>query len=959
MVELERERAEQDEESRAVAQQNFEAGCARALNVLDDSGITLGDFLLFVLNPQSRGHNLPTKRWFDFMIRTDSVESILGFWAVDSETPLSVRDRVKNWMVARVAGYAALEGRQLTKSGQLRLRAQEITVQSVLSFDFGSVYDTFDQLAPVMTSVSHAFATSRRQEKKGSEYIKSRKRIVVAQSLAGLMREHSRLNNRVANHNGLYLYATGAQRQTISVLSHLGVSCSYTALHVPRNPHRVRYRFCTFASPTDPQLDADKQRKGRASLPGILPTLSESCMKRVRVVTESGDYLGTYDNVNILDPVAEQSAGRKALDALESGTASTVSKAHKPNAAAMRAEDAHNAFLKAGPLDWTDIIHSTAEAEIWRESLIDTICCIAVEYGGEDLQKFQHALDKMLQPDSKQIEVHTSDIYPLQTMDIDQASILGNVDVINAIHEQLGFDKDSPEFKNLVRILCGDQLTVVRIRSIIAARAGHERDGESWTWAKPIPGLFHAEMAAVTCMMVAHWGADTGTRDPSSLWFHNTVLQRKGIVLTSLPDYHVCRDLLNVSLHARVLHCLLKVSDKPDLQTLGQSITTLAQLRTYATRVVDEYASAIQVAELRAGRRDGRKGPFGDDIFEHGALGLRHLTGLRTFARLVKTGRSGHIILALKWLAAVYKAGAHPKYAREVLHLLHNILHVWPPALRDLILNNWLVNPTGTKDGWVPLDLMQEHLNFWIKKIYIAHGSNASWEWLKTISPCIDVLRKLANQVHAALGSYQGRKHTPADLTRDIGALMKSLAEHKVYELRHGRYIEGVEPVVDLYTSGLKALTYGPNATLEEFNQEFLTLQERSRVKPLQPYVEKAAQAAPTEAQGAATVSPPAAVGMVRMRAGADDGTDDYSQPQVNGATQPDRASLGGDNASDSSDSSASDELEYDSDGLDELMLSFNDEGGVDLDPDNEWEGNSSDGDAADYDEGLSDSDEE
>lgn len=30
-------------------------------------------------------------------------------------------------------------------------------------------------------------------------------------------------------------------------------------------------------------------------------------------------------------------------------------------------------------------------------------------------------------------------------------------------------------------------------------------------------------------------------------------------------------------------------------------------------------------------------------------------------------------------------------------------------------MDNWLVNPTGKVHGFVEVDLMQEHLNFWIK----------------------------------------------------------------------------------------------------------------------------------------------------------------------------------------------------------------------------------------------------
>lgn len=30
-------------------------------------------------------------------------------------------------------------------------------------------------------------------------------------------------------------------------------------------------------------------------------------------------------------------------------------------------------------------------------------------------------------------------------------------------------------------------------------------------------------------------------------------------------------------------------------------------------------------------------------------------------------------------------------------------------------MKNWVVNTTGRPNGFIPVDLLQEHLNFWIK----------------------------------------------------------------------------------------------------------------------------------------------------------------------------------------------------------------------------------------------------
>ncbi len=36
-------------------------------------------------------------------------------------------------------------------------------------------------------------------------------------------------------------------------------------------------------------------------------------------------------------------------------------------------------------------------------------------------------------------------------------------------------------------------------------------------------------------------------------------------------------------------------------------------------------------------------------------------------------------------------------------------------SLSDIVIKNWLVNPTGHANGFVPVDLLQEHMNLWIK----------------------------------------------------------------------------------------------------------------------------------------------------------------------------------------------------------------------------------------------------
>lgn len=157
-------------------------------------------------------------------------------------------------------------------------------------------------------------------------------------------------------------------------------------------------------------------------------------------------------------------------------------------------------------------------------------------------------------------------------------------------------------------------------------------------------------------------------------------------------------------------------------------------------------------------------------------------------------------------------------------------------------MDNWLVNPTGKANSWVEVDLLQEHLNYWIKAIYRARGSNASWEWLAMIAPCVHILRELAKQVHATFGSRQGNKHTSPDLQRDIDRLMASLAQHNVYKVEEGRCIDSEDgEVPNVVTDGIKDL----QEPLRDYNKLFRELQAGIRSKPLvgEPYIPPSAAA--------------------------------------------------------------------------------------------------------------------
>lgn len=72
----------------------------------------------------------------------------------------------------------------------------------------------------------------------------------------------------------------------------------------------------------------------------------------------------------------------------------------------------------------------------------------------------------------------------------------------------------------------------------------------------------------------------------------------------------------------------------------------------------------------------------GDVLHENIVLFMRDALVLRELKDAIKAGHSGRIIRALKLLALMYRGSGHTKYAHELLHLAHNLAHVWPKPLR-------------------------------------------------------------------------------------------------------------------------------------------------------------------------------------------------------------------------------------------------------------------------------------
>ncbi|KAI0075557.1 hypothetical protein K474DRAFT_1599581 [Panus rudis PR-1116 ss-1] len=785
---------------RVVATEAASAGHKRSIRIASQKAITLlnqyecswGEFIWFMSGREANLRCEENIRYHGFFARPSLVHEVLGLW-VSSQNSRTGRETVHQWAVNYIERVVNGEATAVTAQGILRTSKsrKNLIAKFTSAFDFTGLCSSLMRSCPTMVNVLASFSTTTRQTRKGSPTSIAKKFSRLGESLLLLLGERSQQNNYAKHVLSLYLYASGAQRQIISVLSKIGLCSSYTALN----------------GDTREDEDAPPRIPSCGRGVGLINRLAINQRTRIRKLARTYELGHVYDNYNIFYKAAEQIIGRK--DTLENGTCATVFPLHNARKEDMRTADLLTSLDNAPPLSINDIVISQDERKLLNEYLLHSILRIIVLYGGPGFERFREVVLSNIPESSEKIPVHKTEVYPLPAMSIDESSTAGNADVLDTIYRELGHHLDSPFFTEFVRIVFGDQLSVARQRGVTGARIGHDNPQRTHINTVQAPGLFHYLMACASGTLETHFGdPHSGARDPASLSAHNILLDNKPIVTSSLPPYRVCRDLIFVSLYARILHCLELVADCDSLDAYSRSVT-FEQLEDHARQILERFANPEQ---SRQSNETG--GSAGDMIFENGVLFNRDALMLFIFKNVIREGDSGMIIIMLKFYALAYRTMNRPKYSLESLTQLHNILHVWPKPLRDIIIQNWVINPTGKANSFVPVDLMQEHFIYWIKKI----------------SPCIGILREIATQLNDTLGSRQGNKHQTPQLDNDIRELMKSLRMHRVYTIEKGRTIDGKKGQVPNVAADGVNPTY---ASLRAYNTSFERMRQRRRMKPL------------------------------------------------------------------------------------------------------------------------------
>lgn len=115
-------------------------------------------------------------------------------------------------------------------------------------------------------------------------------------------------------------------------------------------------------------------------------------------------------------------------------------------------------------------------------------------------------------------------------------------------------------------------------------------------------------------------------------------------------------------------------------------------------------------------------------------------------------------------------------------------IHVFNAEQREALLNNWLVNLSGKAGRWHELDLLQEHLNFWIKVFFNSRNSAFDTPFLQNIALNITGFSHLRTVLERVIGiSASTGYHHKASKVGDILTLTARYQHDDIFTFHPGR----------------------------------------------------------------------------------------------------------------------------------------------------------------------------
>ncbi|KAJ7183811.1 hypothetical protein C8R46DRAFT_1308852, partial [Mycena filopes] len=607
---------------------------------------------------------------------------------------------------------------------------------------------------------------------------------------------------------GIFAFTCNAHRDIIALLCRLGLSVSYSMilaqLHVLGADSAAQLRLLGAFDPVTGPL-----------------------------------FLLLFDNVNKMKRAWRPSLGHK--DEVKNGTASTAIRLEGVRPGAFLSEPLQQAIRENRrakltvdqlykDIDWAHIrgIGKGTILRIW----LKYIPALAHHRPAVAETFYSRFMKHVLQ-------LRKSFISTMRPTNIDESPTTGAAAVLLNLIAQLAI-VPTMLYRWMIMI-CGDQLTIDRIRKIKWYTRKGDNPFEQYHWALPIIQLWHLKWNWQKCIFRLHWHQDLG-KGIFGLR-HDCHLLERGKFNHEKCDFYPAHHILEDRFEAVVLDALRLLCEESTGQVNGPEVKLLdavqsyfnpdghlhncsfAQLEDLADLVYTRYMSN-GAAEMALGHSPrpvnvygpAWKGPAAASSSrpnkkqkrsraKTGAQPARNfldagdqvMVTLCNFMRMTfwylelcaatAEGDIGRVFEVIKLLRFSFWGAGSTNYGNELLELACNFLYEWSDDLRLTVLENYLVNPTGKRGYWFELDLLQEHFNFWIKALFNSKSHDFDSKHLaEAVGLNISGISSLRERFPGLFGlKKNGGKHRDVRVADDINRLGAHFREEHILVWEAGR----------------------------------------------------------------------------------------------------------------------------------------------------------------------------
>ncbi|KAJ3555332.1 hypothetical protein NM688_g2636 [Phlebia brevispora] len=401
------------------------------------------------------------------------------------------------------------------------------------------------------------------------------------------------------------------------------------------------------------------------------------------------------------------------------------------------------------------------------------LCTLASNGPGE---QFHEILKNLPEPEAvEKIPVTKLQQVPLRAMDINPATVSGNIQILEEILKQINIGKAEDgrtELGDYIQLTHGDLGSFEHVLSALKQRCIEMTLLQRLQFVIFILGLFHLKMAAADAVWRLLVNVTKGThQDATSFMSFVGVLRPDETgVLGSKPTFRQQHELIQQTLEEYA-------ATNPSREDLEDIATTLA--RDYATGQSVE-ASLFNLRWKPTGQRDQQR--------ENTLLMMQYLLLYEELVYALNEGDIGQVETLFPSWIHIFKATGKHKYGNRMLLFMHNLYFIFPDGLRRAIRYNCLVNPTGRPHKFRPIDWQVELLNLYTKEIYGGEGSNYMRDRILLESPLILILRSShANFEHNFRLLGLTTRHTKKDMTAAFELLLRYMKQEGPHESKPGR----------------------------------------------------------------------------------------------------------------------------------------------------------------------------